>query len=87
VKGAFGGYALALPPGEIVIGDALRVLEGDMLVTDPPPLNTTETKLQRCVRIMVFDRLNERIAHVIDAKTLASVLGTVDPDESYMYVI
>jgi Rrf2 family protein len=87
VKGASGGYALNYPPTEIIIGDALRVLEGDMLVADPPPLNATETKLQRCVRIMVFDRLNDRIAHVIDGKTLASVLGTVDPDESYMYFI
>jgi hypothetical protein len=35
----------------------------------------------------VFDRLNDRIAGVIDRKTLASVVKTVDPDESYMYFI
>jgi Rrf2 family protein len=87
VKGACGGYALARPPEDIIIGDVLRVLEGDMLVVDPPRRGSAETKLQRCIRTAVFDRLNERIAQVIDTKTLASVAGTVDPDESYMYFI
>ncbi|MDR2110648.1 MAG: Rrf2 family transcriptional regulator [Spirochaetaceae bacterium] len=87
VKGASGGYTLARPASDIIIGDALRVLEGDMLVVDPPLKNTQETKLQRCIRLTVFDRLNERISQVIDRKTLASVIGTVDPDESYMYFI
>jgi Rrf2 family protein len=87
VKGASGGYTLAYPPQDIIIGDALRELEGDMLVIDPPLPRVTETKLQRCIRLTVFDRLNERIASVIDRKTLASVVGTIDPDESYMYFI
>jgi Rrf2 family protein len=87
VKGASGGYALALPARDIIIGDALRVLEGDMLVVDPPLPGKNETKLQRCIRLTVFDRLNDRIAAVIDRKTLASVVGTIDPDESYMYFI
>lgn len=87
VKGASGGYALARLPEDIILGDALRVLEGDMLVVDPPIPNKPETKLQRCIRTTVFDRLNERIAVVIDNKVLSAVLGTVDPDESYMYFI
>jgi Rrf2 family protein len=87
VKGASGGYALARRSEDIIIGDVLRVLEGDMLVMDPPLPHVKETKLQRCIRITVFDRLNERIASVIDHKTLASLVGTVDPDESYMYFI
>jgi Rrf2 family protein len=87
VKGASGGYALARSSQDIVIGDVLRVLEGDMLVVDPPLPGTSESKLQRCIRTTVFDRLNERISQVIDRKTLASVIGTIDPDESYMYFI
>jgi Rrf2 family protein len=87
VKGASGGYALAKRPEDIILGDALRVLEGDMLVVDPPLPNIAETKLQRCIRAAVFDRLNERIAAVIDRKVLSSVVGTVDPDGSYMYFI
>jgi Rrf2 family protein len=87
VKGASGGYALAKKPEDIIIGDALRILEGDMVVVDPPLPGSRETKLQRCIRITVYERLNDRIAAVIDRKTLASMIGTVDPDESYMYFI
>jgi Rrf2 family protein len=87
VKGASGGYTLARPPEDIIIGEALRVLEGDMLVVDPPLGGAPETKLQRCVRLTVFERLNERIASVIDQETLASLAGTVDGGEPYMYFI
>jgi Rrf2 family protein len=87
VKGASGGYTLAKSPQEINIGDALRVLEGDMLVVDPPLPGVKESKLERCIRITVFDRLNDRIANVIDHESLASLAGTIDPDDSYMYFI
>jgi Rrf2 family protein len=87
VKGASGGYVLAKPAEEIIIGDVLRILEGDMLVADPPDPEKPESKLQRCIRTAVLDRLNVRIAKVIDNKTLASLAGTVDPDESYMFFI
>ncbi|MDR1901027.1 MAG: Rrf2 family transcriptional regulator [Treponema sp.] len=87
VKGASGGYALARSPQDIVIGDVLRVLEGDMLMVDPPLPGVPESRIRRCIRLTVYDRLNERIAAVIDRKTLASIVGTVDPDESYMYFI
>jgi Rrf2 family protein len=86
VKGASGGYTLAMSSQDIIIGDALRALEGDMLVVDPPG-KVKENKLQRSIRMTVFDRLNERIAQVIDRETLASLVGTVDPDESYMYFV
>ena len=87
VKGASGGYALARDPASIVIGDALRVLEGDMLIVDPLRQGETENAVRRCLRRVVYDRLNERIAAVVDGLTVASVIGTVDPDESYMYFI
>ena len=87
VKGASGGYALAKKAQDIIVGEVLRVLEGDMLVVDPPLPGVKESRLQRCIRTTVFDRLNERVASVIDRKTLASITGTVDPDEAYMYFI
>jgi Rrf2 family protein len=87
VKGASGGYALAKKAQDIIVGDVLRVLEGDMLVVDPPLPGVKESRLQRCIRTTVFDRLNERVASVIDRKTLTSITGTVDPDEAYMYFI
>jgi Rrf2 family protein len=87
VKGASGGYTLARNADDIIIGDALRILEGDMLVVDSPLPHVKESKIQRCIRTTVFDRLNECIAAVIDRKTLAAVAGTIDPDDSYMYFI
>ncbi|MDR0377855.1 MAG: Rrf2 family transcriptional regulator [Spirochaetaceae bacterium] len=87
VKGASGGYILALPPQDIIIGDVLRVLEGDMLISDPPLPGVAESLIRRCIRITVYERLNERIANLINRKTLLSILGTVDPDGSYMYFI
>jgi Rrf2 family protein len=87
VKGASGGYALAKKPEDLIIGDALRVLEGDMLVVEAPLPQVKESKIQRCIRLTVFDRLNDRISQIIDRKTLASMVGTIDPDESYMYFI
>ncbi len=87
VKGASGGYTLARDPADIVIGDALRILEGDMLIVDNLRPEETENRIQRCIRLTVYNRLNDRIASVIDRITLASMLGTVDPDESYMYFI
>ncbi len=87
VKGASGGYTLALPPQEIVIGEVLRVLEGDMLIVDDLRPGETENKLQRCIRAMVYQPLNRRIAALVDGITLASMIGTIDPDESYMYFI
>jgi Rrf2 family protein len=87
VKGASGGYTLARLPADIVIGEALRILEGDMLIVDHLRPGETENRIQRCIRLTVYNRLNDRIAAVIDRITLASMLGTVDPDESYMYFI
>jgi Rrf2 family protein len=86
IKGAAGGYTLAQSAGEIVLGDVLRILEGDMLVADPAE-ESKESKLKRCIRIMILDKLNARIAGIIDNKTLLSVAGTIDPDDSYMYFI
>jgi Rrf2 family protein len=87
VKGASGGYALARPPQDITLGEVLRVLEGDMLVVDPPLPGARESPFQRCVRAGVFDRMNEEIAGVIDKKPLSEVTCAGDPEESLMYFI
>ncbi|MDR1930922.1 MAG: Rrf2 family transcriptional regulator [Treponema sp.] len=87
VKGASGGYTLARPPGEIILGDILRTLEGDMLVADPPAPGVEESKLQRCIRIMVYDKLNAGIAELIDNRTLASVMDTAGSNGPDMYFI
>ena len=74
VKGASGGYILSKPPGEINIGEVLRVLEGDMLVADPPLPFSRETMFRSHIRAVVFSSLNERIARVINSYTLATLI-------------
>jgi Rrf2 family protein len=85
IKGASGGYALAKPVEDINVGDVLRALEGDMLIAEPPPADCG--KFQQCIWRTVFEPLNRRIAKIIDSETLASLVGTVDNKESYMYFI
>jgi Rrf2 family protein len=87
VKGASGGYALTRPAGEIMLGDALRVLEGDMLVVEPPLPDARETPIQRCLRTVIFDRMNRGIARIIDQKPLADLARSKAPKEAGMYYI
>ncbi|HOT62075.1 MAG TPA: Rrf2 family transcriptional regulator [Treponemataceae bacterium] len=87
IKGASGGYALAREPADIPIGDVLRALEGDILVVDDPLPGETEGPLARCVRSVVYDRLNRRIADIVDRLTLADIVGGEGTDRPPMYYI
>jgi Rrf2 family protein len=87
VKGASGGYALTRPARDIILGDVLRVLEGDMLVVEPPLPNVQETQIQRCIRTAIFDRMNRGIARIIDQKPLSALVCSRDQKEAYMYYI
>jgi Rrf2 family protein len=87
IKGSSGGYALALDASKILIGDVLRVLEGDLNVVDELRPGESETSLQRCLRTAVYDKLNCSIAQVVDTLTLDQMAGTTDPDSAYMYYI
>ena len=87
IKGASGGYVLAQDPQRIVIGDILRILEGDLLVVDELRQGEVENPLQKCIRTVVYDALNATIANVVDTITLASMVGTIDSESSYMYYI
>jgi Rrf2 family protein len=86
VKGAAGGYMLARHPRNIIVGDALRQLEGDMLIIDELAPGATENRMRACLRSVVYNPLNARIARVIDGLTLESLVGTRDSGE-LMYFI
>ncbi len=87
VKGASGGYTLIKLPSEILVGDVLRVLEGDILIVDDVRPGETENALQRCIRSVVYNRLNIAISSLVDHITLCSMVGTSDEDAGYMYFI
>jgi Rrf2 family protein len=72
VKGSQGGYILAKEPQDIIIGDLLRLLEGDMRLTDI--YYNDESILQTCIRESVYDIINNKISNLIDFMTLNDLL-------------
>jgi Rrf2 family protein len=73
-KGSSGGYSLARHPTEIMLGDVMRVLEGDLLILYPPIDGEQETPLRRCLRKSVFEKINALIADYFDNTSLESLL-------------
>lgn len=72
VKGPQGGYKLIKKPQDILVGDVLRLLEGDMRLTDIYQDN--ESILQECIRESVYDIINDKISHLVDSLTLKDLL-------------
>lgn len=72
VKGAQGGYILAEAPTDIKVGRILRALEGSLSVIDQSAENTdgNETSIQHCIRISVWDKMNESLNELVDSLTL-----------------
>ena len=74
-RGAQGGYMLTKIPGEITVGDIVRVMEGpiapvDCLLSDTP---SCCQKAGRCVTRGVWRKVGESIAKVLDDITLADL--------------
>ncbi len=69
VRGAGGGYKLALPANEIAVGDVLRVLEGNIDAVTCPAL-TDEAACAGsdwCVTKYVWKRINDAIRETVDS--------------------
>lgn len=72
IKGAQGGYLLAVEPKALRVGDILRLLEGDVRLTDEPA--DDESPLARTVREAVFDPLNRQVEELVDSMTLQDLI-------------
>jgi hypothetical protein len=57
-----------------------------MLIVEAPVPGKTETKIERTVRRVVFEPLNQCIAACTDNETLASLIGNQEND-AYMFFI
>ncbi len=76
VRGAQGGYELARPPGEITVGDVVRVLEGPIApveCVDESQEFSNCTHSESCVTRIVWKRLRDSITQVLDSTTLADL--------------
>lgn len=88
IKGAQGGYSLSTKPDKISVGDILRALEGELTVTDQQEQGINSIK--DCVRIRVWDQLNQHINDFVDSITLEDLVNEYNKQLSegnYMYYI
>lgn len=91
VKGAQGGYVLAVPSSKIKVGTILRALEGDLSIADEDVEGESpDDILKNCIKLSVWDKLNEGINQVVDSITLEDLVNEylkMNQKESVMYFI
>ena len=92
-KGKAGGYALAMPAGEIRVGQIVRVLDGPLApiacasVTAYRPCDDCADEKLCAVRLMMQEA-RDALANVLDHRTLAQMRALANPDEAHaMYFI
>ncbi|BCV25196.1 MAG TPA: Rrf2 family transcriptional regulator [Firmicutes bacterium] len=77
VRGAQGGYLLGREPAAITAGDIIRVLEGPIgpvqCVVEFPGGEVCDCA-ETCVERILWERLRDSIAQVLDGITLADLL-------------
>jgi len=75
VRGARGGYILALTPREIMVGDVIRALEGPLAPVDcvreidPEKCNQADD----CITKIVWEKIRNSIAETMDSISLADL--------------
>jgi len=92
VRGAQGGYMLNAEPGQITVGDILKVLEGPVAptecVTEDEPVECA--KADYCVTRIIWEKVRDSINEVIDSITLQDMLEDykkINANNAYMYYI
>ena len=86
VKGMHGGYVLAVPPPKIIMNELLKILEGDIRLTDMP--KGQETLLERCLDESLYSVLNKQVEEYFQSITLQDLLDEeLRCCESGMYYI
>lgn len=74
VRGAQGGYTLAMDPASITVGAVLRVMEGSLTPVDCVSGDSPGcARMDQCVTAEVWRRLDAAIAGVVDSITLADL--------------
>jgi Rrf2 family protein len=77
-RGARGGYALARPPEEITLAEALRALEGPLApmvcASEDPADAGACVRLGACSVNVLWVRVRDAISGVLDGTTLADLI-------------
>lgn len=76
IKGAQGGYLLAVDPKELTVGRVLRVLEGDISIVDYKKAEgeNEQSPLTQCINKMVWKKIDESICKLVDEMTLDQLM-------------
>lgn len=82
VRGAYGGYMLAMLPAEITAGDVIRILEGPIQLVEG--LEGTDVPQQE-----LWHRIGEAVRGVLDTTTIQDLMEADKAldNESYMFYI
>jgi Rrf2 family protein len=91
IRGAQGGYMLAVPAEELSVGAILRALEGDLNPVDCSAVNKSDgicSNSDSCVTKYVWKRISDSINEAVDGIKLSELVdesrkvqagaGTVD---------
>lgn len=92
IKGAQGGYMLADDPSDITVGTILRALEGSLSIVDygNEEVEEDKTSVEYCLRINLWEKINESINRVVDNMTLADLVDEyreINSSDSLMFYI
>ncbi|MBQ9181721.1 MAG: Rrf2 family transcriptional regulator [Bacilli bacterium] len=71
-RGNNGGYKLKKDPSKYIIGDILRIAEGDLMPVSC--INTDCEKKNECKTFPLWKELNDLINNYLDSKTLADYI-------------
>jgi len=89
-KGSQGGYMLAVKPEELTVGDILTVLEGKFNIVDDLSPESEMDNVQKAIKALVWDPINQKVNHLLDSRTLADLLAEyqkLNADCGEMYYI
>lgn len=84
IRGARGGYELALSPADIKVGDVIRALEGPIV----PVRCVDQNRAHDCERVEIcptrglWKKLRDSMTEVLDSTTLADLCQEAANEES-----
>ncbi|HPT86822.1 MAG TPA: Rrf2 family transcriptional regulator [Bacillota bacterium] len=89
VKGAQGGYTLAMEPAQVTVGMILRALEGELAVVDEENSGEgVESAMLSCLQSNVWDPINASMNQVADSISLQDLVDSFNNiNEAPMYYI
>ncbi len=87
IKGPQGGYIISKDIHEILVGDILRALEGNLHIVNSE--DVINDKIEECIKNNIWNKLNESIDKVVNSITLEDLVFEYNKSVSggYMYYI